>query len=125
MVTLDNIEDFISDYQELWWEINDSGSGLPCMDIGFMVDDPDYYGCDFSGNNKVYMLFFTGTSNFFPAIVGIDDGVPIDECPIYIFDLACDDMMSAPVGNFRCYITLLVENYLRGLLLVAPKLNIF
>jgi hypothetical protein len=93
----------------------------PCMDIGLDIvhtdDDefPNYYGCDFRkvrhAGYPILMLFFTGQSNYFPGLVCIKD-IPLEKCPIYIFDLAGGCSQIKAVGNFRHYIETLLNHFL-------------
>lgn len=54
-----------------------------------LINEPDFYAIDFTETHQVYMLFFTGSSDYFPGIwIGNDDINDIDSMPIYIFDLS-------------------------------------
>lgn len=96
------------------------GGANPCMDTVFdVIDEYDYYGCDFFGKNKVVQLFFTGNSQYFPAIwIGDQDLNKIenlDEYPVYIFDLQnYDTNPIQPVGNFKKYITEIIDDFLNN-----------
>lgn len=91
-------------------------NGCPCMDVDVgLIDETDYYGIDFSGKQRVLSLFFTGQSNYFPGIwIGnekeLKNYTNIDEYPVYIFDLSNDKNFLEPIGNFRNYIELIVQN---------------
>lgn len=109
---LDEHEETIEfpDTGDIWQYIADlKDYPLPCMDIcGDIVSDINYYGCDFSQEKQVIKIFFTGTSNYFPGI-WIKENQRIDECPIYIFDLASSEDSFEPVGNLKTYLTTLLN----------------
>lgn len=109
------INDYLESYEDLWHDINEWGNAeLPIMDISMdVIDEKDYYGSDFRGDRKVIMMFYTGQSNFFPGIHCIKD-VSLDECPIYIFDLASDSEPEL-IGNFRTYITTVLTRYMKSI----------
>ncbi len=48
------------------------------------------------------------SSNYFPGLVGLKD-VPLEKCPIYIFDLAGGKNPISSVGNFRHYMEALLN----------------
>lgn len=78
-----------------------------------LIDDPDYYGCNFTGDKKVYMLFFRGSSDYFPAIwIGNDDINKIDQMPIYILDLSCGEQQFEQMGNLKSYINDMLDEFL-------------
>lgn len=107
------ITNYLNEYQDLWWAISYVGGALPCMDASMdLIDEPEYYGVDFSCEKAVYSLFFTGSSNYFPGIHVINDD-KITESPIYIFDLASSDNDSvSPVGNFKTYISMILNDFI-------------
>lgn len=115
--------DFINDKKlwkkckkgDLWQRISEKIDTYPCMDIVLeIVDENDYYGVDFRGDQKVYELFFPGSSNYFPAIwIGNDDDIEkLDELPIYVLDLSSDENEFECIGNFRKYIEILLNDFL-------------
>lgn len=84
-----------------------------------IIDENDYYGCDFTNDRKMCMLFFVGASNYFPGIwVGDVDPyeVDIDTYPMYILDLQCADNTCAhkSCGNVKEYITLIIEPFIKS-----------
>lgn len=84
------------------------------MDISLdLIDEDDYHGANFTNNKKVYMLFYTGSLNYFPGIwIGNDNIDFLDSMPIYIFDLsASDENIIEPIGNFRHYIEKLLNDF--------------
>ena len=93
---------FIDKYSHIF------GIGQGCMDPDLsLINDADYYGIDFSKQN-VYQLFFTGSNNFFYGIVKLGDR--LDNCPIYLFDLAiASDSKPKFLGNFRTFIGHLLD----------------
>lgn len=116
---LQKIEKFLEEYEDLWQNIAYNGGALPCGDFTIdVIDENDYYGCNFSEENRVIMFFFTGQSNYFPAIhignISEDMCENIDEFPVYIFDIVGDtDNNNEPklIGNFRHYIEKLLIDY--------------
>jgi hypothetical protein len=99
---------------DIWQKISGMGlNPLPCMDISMdIIDERDYCGVDFSGTNKVCMLFFTGSCDDFPAIwIGNDDIERLDEMPIYLLDLSCDEYTFKLIGNFKYYIEILLNSF--------------
>lgn len=108
------VESYLNDYTELWQEI--SGNSLPCGDPCLdIIDDSDYYDCDFSGNQSVYQFFFTGDSTYFPAICNVKDIRHIDRYPIYIFNFeeAESGSLGQSIGNFKIYMKTLLKEYLQ------------
>lgn len=97
---LEKYEDLFLDFQEA--EITFSYPFMPTFCE--LINDENYYGCDFRNNNKVYMLFYNGASNYFAGIVVPDDKKhkKFDEYPVYIFDLQSDKPVVL-VGNFKTY----------------------
>lgn len=105
------MEEYLEKYELLWGEIDQHDPPLPCMDLAMnLIDECDYYGLDFRGEKKVYMLFFTGQSNYFPGI-NVRKGEAIDESPIYIFDIASFEKPEL-IGNFKTYIKTLLDNFI-------------
>lgn len=50
-----------------------------------LIDEADFYGVNFTNNQQVYMLFFIGSSDYFPGIwIGNDDIEHLDSMPIYL-----------------------------------------
>jgi len=106
---------------DIWQKIDLLGNNLdklplPCMDISM-----DFYGeqeecdmLDFTKEQRLIEMFFSGNSSYFPGIwIGNDDMERLDEMPIYIIDL--DDLQtneSEIVGNFRNYIEQLLNGFL-------------
>jgi len=74
-----------------------------CFDSQLLIiDDKDYYGHDFSEDNRVFMLAYWGASNYFPGIIiGDHKEGDWDKLPVYTFDL-CERSFSHN-GNFKTY----------------------
>ena len=91
------------DFQDLFYEIN-GGYDV----ILSMINEYDYetYKVDFS-RHPVTQIFFTGTHDYFPAVVYIKD-VPFDQCPIYMFDF--EEGLPQFMGNLKTYLTELISN---------------
>jgi hypothetical protein len=106
-MSLQKIQDYVEKYEEMFEELdNNYDVSLPLMYTHcHIVSDNDYYGCDFSKNGSIHMLFYNGSSNFFAGIYVPDHitDVKYDQCPVYIFDLASDEPMEL-IGNFRTYV---------------------
>ena len=116
---MQKVQDYLENYQDLWWEISQKGAYLPCMDVTMdMVDEDDYYGCDFTGKRQVMELFFTGSSDYFPGFfIGKDNYEDnLDQYPIYVFDLSTNEEEARLelIGNFKTYMTKLIEGYLEN-----------
>lgn len=110
---MNKIKEYLERYEDLWHEISSTESLLPCMDLAMdKIDENNYYGFDFSGDKSVYMLFFTGASNYFPAICNCTDENNMDACPIYIFNLA-SNKPSEYIGNFKEYMTILLNGFIQ------------
>ena len=63
------MKDFLHEFENLWHVISDLGTPIMCMDVSMsLIDDSNYLGCDMSGGQRVYELFFTGSSVSFPGI---------------------------------------------------------
>lgn len=115
MITIHDLKNYLEKYESVWWDIEDSN--YPVMDVSTdIVDERNYYGYDFSGNQSVYMLFFSGSSNYFPGLYcpSSKEPISVDTCPIYIFDLSITGKECKFVGNFRTFIFLVLSNYLKG-----------
>jgi len=110
---MNKIEKYLYKYEDLWYKISDNDTEYPIMDIALNeIDENDYYACDFSRNNKVMMLFFAGSSNFFLGIwIGESNYKnQLDQHPIYLFDLSSDTNNFECIGNFRtCMEIILTE----------------
>ena len=105
------INEYLYNYEDLWREVAQHEPELPIMDPAMdMIDEPDYYGYDFTGDKSVYMLFFTGQSNYFPGI-HVKKGDKIDQSPIYIFDLQ-SDQKPLLIGNFKTYMKKLLDDFI-------------
>lgn len=107
------METYLGDHQPLFWDIADLDPPLPVMDpVGdYITREPEnYYGCDFSGDQNVFQLFFTGASNYFPAIHK-KGGERLDEAPVYLFDLQAWDgsRVENLHLNFKGYILRLLD----------------
>lgn len=115
MSKLDILED------EFWQELaeQEHDAPLPCMDAAIdLIDEKDYYGCDFSGDRQVVQIFFTGSSDYFPAAwlgnascSNIEEQEDIDEYPIYVFELSSNDndLPIDCVGNLKTYLLTLLD----------------
>lgn len=112
--TIDDISEYLSDYEDLWQIIDQNDAPLPSMDVTCdLIEDNNYYGVDFSGENTVYQLFFTGQSNYGPIICFPKNiKANMDECPVYIFDATGDEIMEK-IGNFRHYMTTLLKDFIK------------
>jgi hypothetical protein len=111
--TIDDIAEYLENYDVLWLIISQNDPKYPLMDIScHMIDDNNYYGVDFSGENAVYELFFTGQSNYGPVICfPKNKKVSLDECPIYIFDATGDNIIEK-IGNFKCYMSEIIKDFI-------------
>ena len=112
---MNKIKEYLEEYEELWQEMSYHEIYLPVMDISLeLIDDNDYYDCNFTGEKRLIELFFTGSSNYFPGFwVGQDDYAnDLDKYPIYIFDLGTNEDQLQFVGNFKTYMSRLLIDYL-------------
>eukprot|EP00667_Euglena_gracilis_P005194 EG_transcript_5226 len=115
MPAIDRIRAFFSDSADLWAAVKD-------------LEDPQYPVGDLSlepmrdagsepwgrkEDQRVVQLFDTGLWNYFPAFwVGTNEewDLELDRIPLYVLDE--DDGPVPPVGNFRAYLTLVLERFL-------------
>lgn len=117
MLDLLNTKYHEGDYNDgdLWQKISQLDcSDLPCMDISLnLIDEDDYYGVNFTNNKKVYMLFYTGSTDYFSGIwIGNDNIDFLDSMSIYIFDLSVsNENIIEPIGNFRYHIEKLLNDF--------------
>ncbi len=114
MSRFERIEEFLHECQELFWELRElEVAWNPLMDVSFrMIDEENYYGVNFTGDQRVCELFFTSQSNYFPGIwVGQGDLEDIDKYPIYVFDIAGEEEPE-PLGNIKQYITKILDECL-------------
>jgi hypothetical protein len=113
MTKLIKIRDMLSKYEELFQFISDIELDThPCMDVS--LDENDYYGADFFGKQRVCQLFFTGSSDYFPAIWIGENENNIDKMHVFILDLSdSDNIISEPLGNVRQYVTKILDDFLK------------
>lgn len=111
---MNRIRYFLESYQDLWWVIDQSVDTLPCMDVVVDInEDTDFYRVDFSGEQMVCTLFFTGCSNYFPAIwIGNNNSNDIDKYPIFVIDCSSSTDEFESEGNFRNYIDKILTDFL-------------
>lgn len=106
------------DYNEgdLWQKIGstiDTLHGISDVDFE-ILDDEDELGIDFSGKQKIYKIFFTGSSDFFPAIwIGEDDINNLEKYPVYMIDCSSNDIVSTSEGNFKNYINKFLDDFMK------------
>ena len=63
------ITDFLGEYQDLWYTLGDSDCPITVHDASYdMIDEADYYGCNFTGRKKMLLIFYLGSSDHFIAI---------------------------------------------------------
>lgn len=106
------IEDYLEKYQDLWWNLEEPP--LPIFDISMSIIQDEDYGCDFKGDQRVMMFSFTGDSCYFPAFwIGDSKNYEenLDEFPIFVFDIENDDEPVTYAGNFKNYISTILEAY--------------
>jgi hypothetical protein len=101
------IKDYIKEFEDLFEKL-EMNYNLPLPFIYTycdVIDDEDYYGYNFSKDQKIYMLFYNGSSNFFAGIYKPKNSeqFEIDELPIYIFDLSNTNCPIKKIGNFKTY----------------------
>lgn len=111
------MDDFLEDYQELWNYISQNGlSYYPCSWDCYLepVEEDDYCGYNFSGDNRVMMIFFTGASDYFPAIKCGTANSDLDKYPVYIYDLESDTPEDPTGLNFKQYIKSILNDALKG-----------
>jgi hypothetical protein len=108
------ITDYLYKYSSLWFHL--SFHNLSYADITLdELDDMDYYGVNFSGNKKVFQLFFSGSDDFFSCFwIGNDTSYKsiLDQIPIYQLDLSSDQHTFKTEGNFRSFMTEILDNFL-------------
>lgn len=106
---------------DIWQKISslDNYDGkLLCMDIvmEFYGENEECDILDFTKEQRVIEMFFSGDSSYFPGIwIGNDDIEFLDCMPIYIIDIECCniDKPIEPVAiNFRNYIEQLLNGFL-------------
>ena len=113
---MDKIEKYLDNYSELLEKMSASElsfgpiSGECSLDL---VDEYDYYGCDFTDNQRMIKIFYLGASNYFPAFwIGTDEYTNnLDEYPIYFIDTSSNEPVLF-MGNFKTYMTSLLKDYL-------------
>jgi hypothetical protein len=101
---------------DLWQKISYFGSELcRCADVTCnIIDSDDNYSVDFSGKQKMFELFFTGSDDFFPAIWFDENDLDnIEKYPIYIIDCSDYEIETEPIGNFRYYIEKILDDFIR------------
>lgn len=104
-------------HQEMFHWAQNLENGPLCGDVmdiendHRLVDEEDFYGCDFSGDRQVAMLFHPGCSNYFPGVwLDGPDSTCADTAPVYIFDIPGDDgSPNESVGNVRQYVDDIID----------------
>lgn len=116
MTKLKEITDLLVNYEHLFQNINDHETkAYPCMDVSLdLINELDFYGVDFTGEQQVHSLFFTGSSDYFPAIwLGESNINEIDQMPVYILDLSSSqDGTFESCGNIKQYVTQILDEIL-------------
>ncbi len=116
MNKLDELKSLLGHYEHLFQNVHDyKTDARPCMDVALeLINDADYYGVNCTGDQQLYMLFFTGSSDYFPGVwIGNDDIDNIDQMPVYILDFSnsdCNDSESC--GNIKQYVTQILDEIL-------------
>ena len=55
---MDRINELFQSYQDLFHVMNEEIEGELCMDYEMeLINEKDFFGCDFSGNQQVFMMF--------------------------------------------------------------------
>eukprot|EP00668_Euglena_longa_P003640 GGOE01004260.1.p1 GENE.GGOE01004260.1~~GGOE01004260.1.p1 ORF type:complete len:244 (+),score=97.95 GGOE01004260.1:40-732(+) len=116
MAALAKITAYFKDSAELWTAIQQlDNSQYPLGNIVLKpVAEEDSEPCDFSGDLRVVQLSDSNIPDLFPAIwVGKDEWEEkLDEYPIYLLDLQEAAEPFEPLGNFKKYLTLVLEFFL-------------
>jgi hypothetical protein len=110
---MNKISTYLEKYDDLWMTMSDYECF--CMDIAMdVIDESNYYGADFSSNKKVMMIFFCGHSDCFQGIwIGnLKYKKILDQLPIYEIDLSCGDEKFQAKGNFKMYMTSMLNDFL-------------
>lgn len=108
-MTINNmsIKQYLCKYQNLWYylceKIYSDNMDVACT----VLNDKNFYNCNFSGCQRIYLLFFTNCSSFFFGIPLYDRKLStitnLDEWPIYVFDLTSSEPVTL-IGNFKTFI---------------------
>lgn len=98
------IETIIYEYNEFFqFGTFDPGVVDLCCEY---IDDKDYYGADFTKQNKMLQLVFTGDSTYFVGIwVGEEKPESYLTLPVYVIDLHDDTHTYKSKGNYRTFMT--------------------
>lgn len=125
VVTAATLKKFLEKYTEIFEEIE----GIDELELDIInsseyfleyIEDSDFIGYDFS-RYPTHKLMDGGSGDFFSGIIdlnktatGIASGIVrgLDECPIYIFNLDNPDEVPRPAGNFKEYISTLLNAYI-------------
>jgi hypothetical protein len=106
------ISDYVEKYDSLWLALRRYDLKFPCMDIDLTnINENDYYGCDFRGDQDVFRLFFLGSSDYFPCIHNLK-GEKLEESPVYILDLSSGEHGFETTGNFKTYFKTLLQDFI-------------
>ena len=126
MTTLEKIDDFLSGRTlpkyvysttgdgDIWQKISSMEIFMFCMDYTMdLIDESDYLGLDFSGERRVYQIFFTGDMSYFLGIwIGNDPENEIDQYPVFIFNFESDNIATRCNLNFRQCIEMILNDFL-------------
>lgn len=114
--------DYLLRYQDLFYQLQNITDYLPVGEVTDLAiidevdEDPtNFFGFDFTGDYRATMLFFTGSSTYFPGIlIGHHEfEMNADKLPIYLMDSEREltDKVEL-VGNFKTYMTKLYDHVL-------------
>ena len=113
-----DIENYLLKYKKIWkYVAKKELYEMPCecntITKSYILDEDDYYGCNFTDNQKIYVLFFTEHSDCFCGIPLFDNDLTydkMDELPVYQFDLSCEEQPEL-YGNFKDYFNEILKKY--------------
>ena len=108
-----NIRKFLEDYEDLWMVMSEYE--CYCMDIAFtIIEDINFLGFDFSGDNRIIQLFFMGSCDHFQFFwVGNHNYEQnLDQFPIYEIDSESPKKSLKCKGNFRTYMTKMIKDFI-------------
>lgn len=117
---MNQLKHLLLHYEHLFQNVSDyESNAYPCNEVAFdIINEPDFYGTNCSGSQQIYMLFFTGSSDYFPAVWinnqnDNDDKQKWDEMPVYILDFSSDEKEFKSIGNVKQYIFQILHEIIR------------
>lgn len=120
MVNPNDIAEILEQHTELWCVIEDSG--IHTYPQHFCIFDDEFDGYDYTGERKLYMLFYEQGHHEFVALYVPEEYTDrADECPVLFVDPETIDDETGEIcgsanieGNIKSYLTDIINQYIES-----------